>query len=162
MGDGNYSGSGNQASSLWLSNVHIESQSLSPLSQLPFSPFFLFFSHCLSNCLSFCLILSKKQHSGRDQIQWQSHQQLHPSSSLVQCIYSLSSFFQLLWDLFLSVFLVTELSKLLFCPCLTSVAPHVCFSVMSVWLRPYVALSHTEDTTEWTFEGHENLFSQSL
>lgn len=33
-------------------------------------------------------------------------------------------------------------------PCLTSVAPHLCFSVMSVWLRPYVALSHTVDTTD--------------
>lgn len=63
------------------------SLSLSPGFPLP--PFFPFFSYCLSNCLSPCLILSKKQNSGGDQIQWQSQQQLHPSSSLVRCIYSL-------------------------------------------------------------------------
>lgn len=42
-------------------------------------------------------ILSRKLNSERDQIQWQSQQQLNPSSSLVRHIYSLCS---LLWDMF--------------------------------------------------------------
>lgn len=46
-GDGNYSGSGNQAASLWLCKVHSKSQSLSSLLPL-----------CLPSCLS-CLIPSK-------------------------------------------------------------------------------------------------------
>lgn len=90
-GEGHYRGSGMKLLPLDFFKVYNLSQLLSS----PCLP--LSFSVSVKPTPSSCFILSRKQNSERDKIQWQSQQQLHPSSSLVRHIYSLCS---LLWDMF--------------------------------------------------------------
>lgn len=103
----------------------------------------------------------------KKKIEWRWHQQLHPSPSIIQCIFSPPFFFfQLLWDLFPSMsvsfrlFSVTDPSKLLFCLhplllllSLSAVSCHVCV------IEP---ICFACSTMEWTSKGPESLFSHLL
>lgn len=82
--------------------THSESIAFISLCLSLYLHFLLFFSILPSLSvklsLSSCLILSKKQNSERDRIQWRSRQRLHPSS-LARCIYSLCAFFCVFFNL---------------------------------------------------------------